>query len=456
MTIKTKIALRYAVVTALLMTVFASVIYFLSAGNREMEFYNSLHKEGLSRANLFLQAKVDAETMHSIYQNNREYIDEVEVAVFDTSFTLVYHDASEIDIVKESQELIDEIRRQQLVRFYVQASQVVGFLFEYEGRDYVVTAAAYDGYGYSKQQSLLLNLLALTCVSIVLSFVLGYLHARKVFEPVALISQKMRDITASKLHLRLQPSNPQDEFGELAASFNKALDIIERSFDSQKMFVSNVSHELRTPLAILAGEIDLALLKQRAVPDYIETLESAKQEVLRLNKLVNGLLDLARADYDESKISIQAVRIDEILLDAREAVLKGNPDYTIDLQFTEIMDEEISLLVLGNEYLLKVAFANLMENSCKFSANQLSTVKISPEEGMLLLTFVDSGIGIPPEDLQHIRTPFYRGGNKDFSSGHGIGLALVQKVVTLHKGNMEVQSVVGQGTLIGIRMRIQA
>lgn len=75
MKIKTKIALRYSIVTAILMTVFALVIYFMSAHDREVEFYNGLYKEGVSKANLFFEAKTTPDVLHSIYKNNIEYID---------------------------------------------------------------------------------------------------------------------------------------------------------------------------------------------------------------------------------------------------------------------------------------------------------------------------------------------------------------------------------------------
>ncbi len=130
------------------MTVFAAIVYIVSAKNRETEFYEDLYKEGISKANLFFEAKASPEIMHSIYKNNIEYIDEVEVAIYTTGFQLLYHDANDIDIVKETPELINNIYKGgSHNRFYVGKYQAVGFLFTYNNTQYVVTAAAYDGYG---------------------------------------------------------------------------------------------------------------------------------------------------------------------------------------------------------------------------------------------------------------------------------------------------------------------
>lgn len=433
------------------MTVFATVVYLVSAHDREIEFYDNLYREGVSKANLFFEAKASPEIMHSIYRNNIEYIDEVEVAIYNSNAQLLYHDANDVDIVKETPSLIHSIKENKKnFKFYVGKYQALGFLFNRDNIQYIVTAAAYDGYGYSKLHKLVINLAALTIISIIISFILGYFLAKRALKPVSDISEKMKNITANNLDLRILGYNEKDEFGELVLSFNKALDIIESSFKSQKMFVSNVSHELRTPLATLVGEIDYALLKKRTIEEYIDTFEHSKQDVTRLIKLVNGLLDLAKTDYSENKIAMTKVRIDEMILDARKYVLKANPDYKIDIQFTQSAEDDAELTLFGNIYLLKTAFINLMENNCKFSENKTSTVAIFSEKDAIHINFSDTGIGIDQEEAKRVFEPFYRGKNKEFADGNGIGMALVDKVVRIHKGKISLHSVLDIGTTFKI------
>lgn len=455
MKIRSKIALRYSGITALLMMIFAAVIYLMSSRDREKEFYDDLRKEGISKASLIIEGKASPDIMHSIYKNNIEFIDEVEVAIYTMQDSLLYHDAKDIDIVKETPELLYRIKSNAKngIRFFEGKYQAIGFLFRYDNINYVVTAAAYDGYGYAKLRNLSISLLLLCSISVAISFIIGYYLAKRALRPVKKISDRMKDITANNLDLRLLKYNENDEFGELADSFNKALDIIESSFESQKMFVSNVSHELRTPLAALVGEIDLALLKDRSVDEYKKTLNNSQQDAQKLIRLLNDLLDLAKASYEESKISMTKVRIDEILLDARELILKAKPDYNINLQFLQTVDDSGFVTVKGNAYLLKIAFANLMENNCKFSDDMTSSVRISLVDKKIVLFFSDNGIGIPKDELQRIFIPFFRGQNKQYSQGNGIGLALVKKVITLHKGTIDVYSVVGEGTNFKIELQ---
>jgi len=99
---------------------------------------------------------------------------------------------------------------------------------------------------------------------------------------------------------------------------------------------------------------------------------------------------------------------------------------------------------------LKVAFANLIENGCKFSKDHHCSVSVLFNEENIILKFTDKGIGISENDLQKIFTPFYRGENKKFAEGTGIGLYITQKIIQLHKGSINVQSIQGKGTTFTI------
>lgn len=452
MKIRTKLTIRYTGITAVVLLVFAALIYLSSYKDRESEFFRDLKKEAVTKANLFLSGKVDSKTMQSIYENNRETLDEVEIAVYDTTFTLLYHDAKDIDIVKETNTMISYIIHEKEITFYEKDYQVIGMLYYYKGEPYVITAAAYDGYGYAKLQNTSLVLIILCFAGIFILLPVGYLLSRGALKPVSDMVSKVDNISASSLNQRIPVQHKTDEIGELATTFNTMLDRIEHSFNAQTMFVSNVSHELRTPLAALAAEIELALMKERNIETYQRTLTEALNDTRKLTRLSGGLLDLARASYNANRIGRKEIRLDEVLLDAREIVLKANTTYHIELLFEQEIEDEQMITVIGNEYLLKTACVNLMENNCKFSANHLSNVHISFFEQKSLLRFSDSGIGIPAADMKHLFDPFYRGENKQYAEGNGIGLALVQRIVTLHGGNIRVNSHVGEGTVFTVEL----
>jgi len=291
------------------------------------------------------------------------------------------------------------------------------------------------------------KLLAIWIVSFAILFVIGYFMARNALKPVSKIVKQVEEITASNLSKRVETDNPKDETGELAETFNDMLDRLEQSFESQKMFISNVSHELRTPMAALIAELELSLHKERSNEDYKKVVENALADAHKIEKLSNGLMDLAKTSYNTDQIRMTLVRLDEALLDASATVMKARGDYNVDLIFGDDTDDDRMVTIRGNEYLLRTAFINLMENNCKFSHNRSSTVRISFSGNMVLVSFSDTGIGISPEDIELIFKPFYRGENHHFSSGNGIGMTLAERIVKLHGGSISVSSIQGEGTV---------
>ena len=248
MKIRTALTLKNTGATATVFLLCMLMIYFVSEHTRSTTFFHDLRGEAITKAHLFLQSQVDAQTMQSIYLNNKQFINEVEVAVYTTDFRMLYHDAIQNDIIKEDRAMINRILQEKEIEFYIGKYQGLGMLYSFQGKDYIVTAAAYDGYGYNNLYELQKTLSVLFIVGLTLLFIVGYLLARFSLKPIRDIVQEAETITSSQMDRRLPVKNEKDELGELSITFNALLNRLEASFNSQKMFVSNVSHEMRTPL----------------------------------------------------------------------------------------------------------------------------------------------------------------------------------------------------------------
>lgn len=451
MKIRNKLSLLFTLLTAAILLAFTASVYYSAYKNRETEFYKRLKKEAITKANLFFVAKVDTQTLQTIYRNNRETLNEVEVAIYDTSFNLLYHDDVGIDFVKETEQMIHEVSTYKEISFYQDKWQVVGLLFPFEGKYYIITATAYDQYGYNKLQSLSKTILFLFICSVLLIYAAGRFFSKKAMSPVAEMVDKVKKITATNLDLRINNDNGKDELAGLANTFNAMLDRLENSFDAQKQFVSNISHELRTPLAAIITELELSTNKERSIEEYKSVVQNTLDDAQKLARLSNSLLDFAKASYDPSEIAFREIRLDEIILDAQQEVTKATPAYDLSISY-ENEPADNAAMVLGNEYLLKTAFVNLMENACKFSDDHHCNVSIGLRPDRTTLKFSDKGIGISEEDIGHIFTPFYRGNNKKYAAGSGIGLPLAQKIIKLHKGNISVVSNHTRGTVFTIEL----
>ncbi|MDM1346320.1 HAMP domain-containing histidine kinase [Myroides marinus] len=452
MRIKTRLTLWFTLLVASILLVFAVVVYWSSSKNREVEFFEELEKEAITKAKLYLETEVKSSTLHKIYKYNNEVINEVQVAVYDFDFNLLYHDAEEIDSVKETKEMIDQIVSKGRVHLFQGEWQVIGIVYSSGGKDYVVTAIALDQYGYTKLHNLFLTILILSIVSLIVIFFVGSFFAERVLRPLKLMNEEINNITATNLDLRVSTDSNQDELSRLGNTFNTMLDRLEQSFDSQKQFVSNISHELRTPLAAVIAELELSLAKEQDKEKYVKTIENALGDAKRLVRLSNSLLDFAKASYDPTEIVFKPTRVDEVVLDACQKIQKANAGYTFGFMIDERIDSEELVTVHANPYLLEVAIANLLENACKYSDNHHGTVSISNHHGAVIIEITDQGLGMSAEDLDGIFKPFFRGENGKHFDGNGIGLSLTKKVIDLHKGTITVQSEVNKGTTFTIRL----
>lgn len=447
MKIKLRLTLEYSLLTALLMLITMAVIYSHSEKSRKTTFAHELQREAITKAQLFLDGNTTPETMHSIYDNNKQFIDEVQVAIYEPPFRLVYHDAGNIDFLKETPEMFESMYRDGgVLNLEVGKYEAIVMDYSYNGRSYILTAIAYDGNGKENVARLkgLLVILAVICLSVILVF--GFLFSYIALKPINRILCEAEKITASSMDKRLPLNSNRDEIHELSVTFNSLFDRLQKAFDAQKMFVSNVSHELRTPVAAMKAEMEILLLKDRETSEYRKAIENMHRDALRLSLLIDGLLNLAKTDYNAQSIRMEHLRVDELLIDATQHLRKMHPDYKIDIIFQEEIDNDCFITVNGNYYLLTTAFVNLMENNCKYSENRTSVIHISYWNDMTILRFSDNGVGMSEDDVKNIFTPFRRGENRDYAAGYGIGMTLVKKIVELHRGRIEVHSSKGEGT----------
>jgi signal transduction histidine kinase len=290
-------------------------------------------------------------------------------------------------------------------------------------------------------------------VGISLVLLAGVFFSRQMLEPLARINAEVSEISAGSLNMRINEGNRRDEIARLAMNFNHMLARIEAAFDIQQQFVSNASHELRNPLAAITGQLQLILSQPRSQEEYEQVLQSLLDDALALVHLTNGLLNLAQSDIDKQQSQFAPVRVDEALFAAQHELSKTHPDYHFHMEYDVMPDDELLLMVSGNEQLLKTAFLNLMDNACKFSSDHSTRIGFLSVGGFIEISFKDKGIGILQEEQSQIFNPFFRGSNVPSpNKGYGIGLSLCQRIVQLHSGTLLVDSMPGKGSCFRIRL----
>lgn len=213
-----------------------------------------------------------------------------------------------------------------------------------------------------------------------------------------------------------------------------------------------MAHELKTPLAVIKTNIDvLNNSNNKSIEEYENTLEILEKSIIRMNNIIEALLDMIRV---ENAPLNEILSIDSIIEDVAEdlSLVANKNNISIEYETSGIKSK-----VMGNEILLYRAFYNLVENAIKYN-NINGTIKIlcNEEKNNIKVIISDTGKGIEKENLEKIFEPFYRceGVNIYSKSGVGLGLALSKSAILMHGGTIDVKSNVDEGSEFTIKLPI--
>ncbi|MGE3973951.1 MAG: ATP-binding protein [Bdellovibrionales bacterium] len=285
---------------------------------------------------------------------------------------------------------------------------------------------------------------------LVLAAIGGYYFSGRALIPVREIINKAKEISATDLSVRVPVPAAQDELHELAVTLNSLLDRLKQAFDSQDQFVSNASHQLKTPLAIMRGELDLILKKERSTEEINDFLQSAHDELSHLSKIIEDLLLIARMDSGQKSFVLGKVQVDEAIVSAiaRLEKIAKKKNVGIKLQYQDSEQDLREFLVSGDQDLLQSMFYNLIENALKYS-HERQTIQISVgTEGDRIVTRIsDKGVGISEDDQKKLFARFSRGADQRAQiPGVGLGLAIAKQIAHLHGGFLDLEKSNTDGT----------
>jgi heavy metal sensor kinase len=277
----------------------------------------------------------------------------------------------------------------------------------------------------------------------------GWFIAGRSLRPVDEVTRLARQITASSLEQRLPRAQNNDEIGRLIDTLNDMIARLENSFTQVRQFTSDASHELKTPLAILMGELEVALRREMTIDEYKATVASCLEEVERLTHVVQGLLDLSRAETGQSVVERKLVRLSTLVADVCDDLLLLAESKHVQLT-TDLQED---LQIIGDKVRLHQAILNVVENAVKYTPSGGSVrVELRRLEDEIRLFVSDTGIGIAHEHIPYLFDRFYRVDKARSKNIHGtgLGLAIVKWIVDVHDGAIKVVSSEGVGTTMQI------
>ena len=298
---------------------------------------------------------------------------------------------------------------------------------------------------------LLLTLIGGALLVVAVGGALAWAVVARVLRPVRAIAQTASSISEQDLNRRVDVPAPDDEVGELKATFNRLLARLEQSFASLKRFTADASHELRSPLTLMRTEVDVALARARDSADYQQVLRRLQGEIEHVSRLVDQLLLLAQADAGNLKVMKTRIDVADFM---EETAARWQPVAEMRRVTLDVAAPG-SGAVYGDAVLLRTVLDNLIDNAIRYSPT-LAVVKLTAERqgGDWLIEVADQGPGVPEEMREHIFDRFARADTARTrrGGGAGLGLSLSAAVVGAHGGSLRLADGANPGARFQVRL----
>ncbi len=307
--------------------------------------------------------------------------------------------------------------------------------------------------GVQRQYGMIVTALAVIVLLFFLVIVFsGSYFIRSIIAPIQGVSKQAQQIAHGDFATRIEvDSKRKDEITTLCETINYMAEELGSTEQMKNEFISSVSHELRTPLTAIKGWGE-TVLESMDDPELVKKgLDVMIGEAERLSVIVEDLLDFSRMQNGKLTYNMQPC---DVVAEMGEAILSlaaNAAEQKVHLDFAEPSDVPI---IVGDAGRLQQVFVNVVGNALKYTPPEGNiVVDIKPHQDQVEILVSDTGRGIDPEDLAHIKQKFYKG--KDAVRGSGIGLAIADEIVTAHGGRLEIASTLRVGTTVTIFLPIK-
>lgn len=280
----------------------------------------------------------------------------------------------------------------------------------------------------------------------ILVFLVSFQLGNSIVKPLKDIILLTKKMAEGNYQEKIEKTYPH-EAGELVSMLNHMGEEIKKTDRLKNEFISSISHELRTPLTGIKGWLETMTEDEELSKEEMEFgFRVMNQETTRLIHLVEGLLDFSRYQTDRIILSIQRIKIEEVIKEAIFQLQKKAEDKDILLH-----SKTSTLEIFADRDRVKQVLLNVIDNAIKFS-NEHGEIQINQmnTKEEVTITVKDYGIGMKQKDLSYVTKSFYKIDEK--AAGEGLGLSISQKIIALHKGELSISSEYGKGTTVSITL----
>lgn len=438
MNIRQKILLSFSSVTIVLLGVSFIVIYTLFAEYREEEFQQRLKEKMTSTLNFIEEAqKINASILQALERVTLNEAYEEKILLFDEDKKLIYSSIDDLKITFAQSLLNDLNAENNWIETKSDDYDIVAVHLNFQNDQFYGISMAYDNFGYSKLRYLKYVLLVIFFIIAFTILIVTFYISRQISLPINTMAVQIENLTFDSADQKIEIPNTRDEIHVLAVKFNELMKRLNEAFAFQKHVVHHISHELKTPIAVLVSNFERIEHEQDTVK-IRQFLKLQKEDTKHLADIINALLDIARAESG-TNIKNETVRVDDLIFDTIEKLKIVYPRGVFLVEIANDIESEDHLIVTGNRRLLTAAFSNLLTNAIHYSSDGRVKIQITANVFNVNVSITNAGETIADTELPFMFQHFFRGENSRGKRGFGLGLVLINRIITLHAGTVAYQ-----------------
>ncbi len=437
MKLRFRFVIIFSLLFSLLMIGSVFLIYLLFGNAREKDFDKRLWAQAYATYSRRYHFSMPDSVRKIVASYHTNTLTLQQVIILDEAGTEQYRyntkDSASADIL-----LLKRVKQQRLI-YYKSKNNIEGvILYIPSPHPAYVVASGYDRTGRLRVSNLRHILTIVALIGICLIMCSAFVISNLVTRPLTRLGLQMQGISENNLQerIKIKPGRLNHEESQIAIHFNAMLDRLERAFELQRSFVHHASHELRTPLASMLLQTELALSKNLTIEEARSVLESLKDDQQEMVELTNSLLLLSQYERSNTSQEWPVLRLDELLYETMSMVKRMLPNVNVSLEFAQVPENELFLSIKGNDSLIRSAFRNLIKNAWLYSDNKSVAVTIDVTATDIYLHFDNNGKLLSLEEQERLFVPFFRASNSTSKKGFGLGLNIIQRIITMHKGSV--------------------
>lgn len=475
--IRVRLTLSYLLVFGLVQTAACILIVYQRERSASVEFDRNLEEQARSMANV-IEIAADGNLTRFDIQKVRQYAKafgyadfyyEVRTAdreLLEKSANLRDHDLEEYlpeqEVLRKQFQTIQQVSGETIDKILGVGGELRLLSYYHiprNGSPYIMQVALNVQKLHAFNWQLRDSFIRISLLALLAAGLTSWLLSRRSLRPIETIKNQVSDIHVDELSHGIDVEQAGSELFALTNSVNDMLARLDRSFSAQSDFLNHAAHELKTPLAVMLGETQRLRRAPRTVEDYEKNLREMEQQLLRLAKVVDSLLMLAKARAGTRDLDEAPVSANDFVTEALERCqpIARHRQIRLDASLAYDAESDMEPIVLGDERLLIAMIENLVRNSIRLSAvGSMVRVAVSIVESNVIIAVQDEGPGISDAQMDNLFKAFVSAPMAGRSSGGtGIGLAIVNSVVKLHRGEINVANRVTGGAEFVISLPLQ-